>query len=116
VSGRVIDALPRGSLTVLVTRMPIVDQAAMWARAEAGEIRVAVDVFDPEPPPPDASFRTSPHVLPTPHVASNTAYCHRRCFTTACTDALAVLAGEPPRYQASARDDRLYRGVVEAAG
>ena len=109
----VIAALPRGSLFVLVTRMAVVEQAALWARAEAGEIRAAVDVFAPEPPPPDASFRTSPFVLPTPHIAGNTAVCHRRCFTAACADALAVLAGRDPVYPVTVRDDRLYQGTLE---
>jgi len=79
VDREVIEALPRGALFVLVTRMAVVDQAALWRRAEAGEIRAAIDVFAPEPPPADASFRTSPFVLPTPHLAGNTASCHRRC-------------------------------------
>lgn len=110
INREVIDALPRGAAVVLVTRMPVVEQEALWRRAEAGEIRVAVDVFDPEPPPADASFRTSPYVLPTPHIASNMVPAHRRCFTVACADALAVLAGAEPRYQTSVRDETLYRG------
>lgn len=115
ISAEVIDALPQGSLVILVTRMAVVAQAALWRRAEAGEIRAAIDVFAPEPPPPDASFRTSPFVLPTPHIAGDTYTCHRRCFTTACADALAVLAGHPPRYPASVWDDKLYRGSPEKA-
>lgn len=108
-----IDALPRGGILVLPTRMAVMDQDALWRRAEAGEIRAAIDVFDPEPPPADASFRTSPYVLPTPHIAGNTWQCHRRCFTTACADALAVLAGRQPEYAATVQDDRLYRGVMD---
>jgi phosphoglycerate dehydrogenase-like enzyme len=111
VSTEVIDALPKGALFVLATRMAVVAQEALWRRAEAGEIRAAIDVFAPEPPPADASFRTSPFVLPTPHIAGNTAQCHRRCFTTACADALAVLAGQAPVYPATIWDDKLYRGT-----
>jgi phosphoglycerate dehydrogenase-like enzyme len=115
ISREVIDDLPRGANFILVTRMAVVEQDALWRRAETGEIRAAIDVFAPEPPPADASFRTSPFVLPTPHIAGGTAYCHRRCFTTACTDALAVLAGHPPIYAATPHDDKLYRGTVEQA-
>lgn len=115
ISAEVIDALPTGSLFVLVTRMAVVAQEALWRRAEAGEIRAAIDVFAPEPPPTDSSFLTSPFVLPTPHLAGNTTYCHRRCFTTACADALAVLSGTAPVYPASVWDDKLYRGIPEAA-
>jgi phosphoglycerate dehydrogenase-like enzyme len=115
ISREVIDALPAGANFVLVTRMAVVDQDALWRRAETGEIRAAIDVFAPEPPPADASFRTSPFVLPTPHIAGGAAYCHRRCFTTACADALAVLSGNPPVYSATPHDDRLYRGTAEQA-
>ena len=109
----VIDALPRGALFILVTRMAVVDQEPLWRRAEGGEIRAAIDVFAPEPPPPDASFRTSPYVLPTPHIAGNSEYCHRRCFTTACDDAVAVLTGRIPRYPVTMRDDQLYQGTLD---
>jgi phosphoglycerate dehydrogenase-like enzyme len=112
ISRDVIDALPRGTLLVLVTRMAVVEQDALWRRVEAGEIRAAVDVFAPEPPPAGASFLTSPHLLPTPHIAGDTAYCHERCFTTACDDAVAVLAGQPARYAATLWDARCYEGTL----
>jgi phosphoglycerate dehydrogenase-like enzyme len=112
ISAEAIDALPTGALFVLVTRMEVVEQAALWRRAEAGDIRAAIDVFAPEPPPPDASFRTSPFVQPTPHIAGNTAYCHRRCFTTAWEDALAVLDRRTPVYPVTVHDDRLYQGTL----
>jgi D-3-phosphoglycerate dehydrogenase len=108
----VIECLPRGSTLIIVTRMAVVDQGPLWRRVEAGEIRVAADVFQPEPPPADASFRTSPYVYPTPHIAGDTFYCHRRCFTTACEDLIAVLDGRQPVYVASPRDDSIYRGTA----
>lgn len=113
ISREVIDALPRGALVVLVTRMAVVEQEALWRRVQAGEVMAAVDVFAPEPPPPDAWFRRHPHVLPTPHVAGDTTYCHRRCFTDACTDAIAVLTGGRPRFQATAWDHDCYEGQLE---
>lgn len=113
ISREVIDSLPRGAIVIIVTRMAVVEQEALWRRAEAGEIRATVDVFEPEPPAVDASFRSSPFVLPTPHIAGDTWYCHRRCFTTACADALAVLAGQTPAYPVTLQDDHLYRGEIE---
>jgi phosphoglycerate dehydrogenase-like enzyme len=107
----VIDALPRGSTLILVTRMAVMEQEPLWRRLRAGEIRAAIDVFDPEPPPADAWFRQSPYVYPTPHIAGNTSDCHRRCFTIACDEALNVLDGLPVRYAATVRDDRIYRGA-----
>ena len=110
VSKDVINSLPRGAIVILVTRMAVVEQDALWERVERGELRAAVDVFDPEPPPPDASIRFSPYVLPTPHIAGATTEAHRRCFLSACVDALSVLAGETPRYRVSVRDEMIYQG------
>lgn len=112
ISRAVIDALPKGAIFILVTRMAVVEQEALWRRAEAGEIRAAIDVFAPEPPPADASFRTSPYVIPTPHMAGNTYYCHRRCFTTACADAIAAATGGGITYGVTLRDDQLYQGTA----
>jgi phosphoglycerate dehydrogenase-like enzyme len=93
--------------------MAVVEQEALWRRAEAGEIRAAIDVFAPEPPPADASFRGSPFVQPTPHIAGDADFCHRRCFTTACDDAVAVLDGRDPMYAVTPHDEKLYLGTLE---
>jgi phosphoglycerate dehydrogenase-like enzyme len=110
ISREVLEALPAGALLVLVTRMAVMDQEALWERVQAGKLRAAVDVFAPEPPPSDAWFRRHPNVLPTPHIAGGTVYCHRRCFTEACRDAIAVLKGENPRWQAKLWDHQVYVG------
>ena len=112
ISADVIDALPPGSTLILVTRMAVVEQEPLWRRTQAGEIRAAIDVFDPEPPPADAWFRKSPYVFATPHMAGNTSVCHRRCFTIAASEGLNVLLGEPISYAVSARDAKLYDGDV----
>jgi phosphoglycerate dehydrogenase-like enzyme len=78
-----------------------------------GEIRVAIDVFAPEPPLADASFRRSPFVQPTPHIAGDANFCHRRCFTTACDDAVAVLDGRNAIYAVTPRDEKLYLGTLD---
>ncbi len=109
----VISALPKGALFVLVTRMAVVEQEALWERIEADEIAAAVDVFDPEPPPGDAWFRRHRNVLATPHVAGGTDFCHRRCLTDACKDAIAVLSGETPRFRATRRDALIYEGKMK---
>lgn len=115
IDASVIDALPPGSLFVLLSRMAVVDQDALWRRVQAEEIRVAVDVFQPEPPPSDAWFRRSPNVLPTPHIAGNVQFAHERCFREACADAVRVLSGEAPHHGASVRDKRLYDGTLVTA-
>jgi phosphoglycerate dehydrogenase-like enzyme len=110
IDARVIDALAPGSLFVLVSRMAVVDQEALWRRVRAEELRAAVDVFDPEPPPADAWFRGAANVLPTPHIAGNVPFAHERCLTEACADALRVINGEVPLHAAAPRDKRIYEG------
>ncbi len=110
VDRQVITTLPRGSLLVLVTRMAVVDQEALWARTATGEIRAAVDVFEPEPPPPDAPFRTDWNVLPTPHLAGNTAQAHRRCFQVACKEAVNAVAGKRSTFEMTEHDAAVYAG------
>ncbi len=113
VSRDVIDALPRGALFVLVGRMWTVEQEALWRRVAAGEIRAAVDVFLPEPPPADHLARTSPHVLPTPHLAGNTVQANRRCFTVACAEAIAALEGGALQHAVRSEQPALYAGKTE---
>ena len=113
INSQVINAMPLGSLFVLVTRMAVVEQDALWRRTRAGEIRAAVDVFAPEPPPPDSPIRSDCNVLPTPHLAGNAAFAHRRCFTTACEEALAALTGKPLKYEVSIWDATMYAGKIQ---
>lgn len=115
ISAEVLDALPTGSLFVLLSRMAVVEQEALWRRVRADELRVAVDVFEPEPPPPDAWFRTAPNVLPTPHIAGNAVYAHQRCFVEACRDAVRAVGGEAPHHPATTRDKQLYAGTLARA-
>ncbi len=112
VDTEVIGALPKGSLFVLLSRMAIVEQEALWRRVRASELRAAVDVYDPEPPPSDAWFRRDPNVLPTPHIAGNVQFAHERCFREACSDAVRVLSGDAPRHATGVFDKQLYQGTL----
>jgi D-3-phosphoglycerate dehydrogenase len=113
VDREVIGSLAAGSIFVLLSRMAVVEQEALWDRARAGELRVGVDVFDPEPPPADAWFRTAPNVLPTPHIAGNTRFAHERCFREACLDAVRVCRGEAPGNAVEVRDKGFYDGSID---
>jgi D-3-phosphoglycerate dehydrogenase len=116
VDASVIDALASGSLFVLLSRMAVVEQEALWRRVRAQEIRAAVDVYDPEPPPADAWFRGAANVLPTPHIAGNTPFAHERCLAEACADAIRVVNGDAPRHAVTVRDKAIYEGTLTRAG
>lgn len=109
----VIYALPKGSLFVITTRMQVVEQEPLWERIKNNELMAGIDVFYPEPPPADAWFRKHPNVVATPHIAGGTDFCHRRCFTDACKEAIAVLEGRKPRFQTTKRDYLIYEGKMD---
>ncbi|MFZ2012856.1 MAG: NAD(P)-dependent oxidoreductase [Nocardioides sp.] len=62
--------LSDGALVVNVGRGPLLDTGAVLA--EAGRLRFALDVTDPEPLPDDHPLWTAPGVLVTPHIAGGT--------------------------------------------
>lgn len=107
----VFDALPIGGLFVLVSRMAVVDEPALWDAVNNRGLRAAIDVFGAEPAPSDAPFRFYPNVLPTPHIAGAPFYQHERCFYDACVDCLAAIEGQPRRFEAMRRDESMYRGL-----
>lgn len=62
--------LPDGALVVNVARGGVLDQDAVMA--EAGRLKFALDVTDPEPLPDGHPLWSAPDVLITPHVAGGT--------------------------------------------
>lgn len=69
----VFDALPRGAKFVNASRGPVVDEPALVAALQSGQIGGAtLDVFWVEPLPADHPFWTMENVLITPHLASIT--------------------------------------------
>lgn len=62
-------ALPDGALVVNVGRGATIDTGALLRETAAGRLYAALDVVDPEPPPPGHPLWRDPNVLLTPHVA-----------------------------------------------
>lgn len=81
VDAGLIDALPEGTLVVLVTRAGIVDGDALRRRVLGGELALAADVFDGlagEPIPLDDPLLACDNVVHTPHVAGRTKHANER--------------------------------------
>jgi phosphoglycerate dehydrogenase-like enzyme len=91
--------LSDSALVVNVGRGALVDTDAVLA--EAGRLRFAFDVTDPEPLPPDHPLWTAPGVLVTPHIAGG---------TTAMLPRMADLVRDQ---LTRLRDDLPLRNVVE---
>jgi glyoxylate/hydroxypyruvate reductase A len=70
---RLFAALPRGASVVNVGRGPHLDQQALLAALDSGQLsRAILDVTDPEPLDPGHPLWRHPRVFITPHVASMT--------------------------------------------
>jgi phosphoglycerate dehydrogenase-like enzyme len=81
IGGHELARLRRGALLVNVGRGPIVDEAAMLAALESGQLGgAALDVFDTEPLPPDSPLWRTPNVIISPHCADSTPESPQRSF------------------------------------
>ncbi len=91
-------AMAQGALLVNAARGAIVQTDALVAALNAGHIRAALDVTDPEPLPPEHPLWKCPNLLITPHVAGSTPQFSPRAVRIAADQVRRMLAGEPLRY------------------
>lgn len=72
-NARTLGLLPRGAFLLNAARGGHVVQPDLLAALDSGQVAgAALDVFEPEPLPPDHPFWTHPRVILTPHAASIT--------------------------------------------
>lgn len=64
-------AMPDGALLVNVARGQVVETDALVAHLQAGRLRAALDVTNPEPLPPEHPLWQCPGTLITPHVGGD---------------------------------------------
>lgn len=89
--------MKRGAILINVARGGLVDEVALRAALERGQLfGVGLDVFAHEPPRPDHPLVGREDVVVTPHVASATTAGRERLWRAALTQALQVLRGERP--------------------
>ncbi|HEX4220014.1 MAG TPA: D-2-hydroxyacid dehydrogenase family protein [Acidimicrobiales bacterium] len=88
---------PTASL-INTSRGPLVSEAALVAALRAGRIAGAgLDVFDPEPLPPDHPLCSMDNVVLTPHLGYVTEGTYASFFTQIVEDVRAYLEGTPIR-------------------
>jgi len=87
--------MPQGALLVNSARGPIVQTDALVEALNAGRIRAAVDVTDPEPLPADHPLWSCPNLLITPHVAGSTPQFSPRAIKIAAAQTQRLLNNEP---------------------
>jgi len=108
-----LDLLKPDSVFVNVSRGAIVDPEALIARARRGDIRVCLDVFDPEPIPAASPIRELPNVFLSPHIAGVTAACRPRFFSFMVDELERFFAGHETMFDITPRTLANRRGLSQ---
>jgi phosphoglycerate dehydrogenase-like enzyme len=87
--------MQQGALLVNAARGPIVDTDALVEALNAGRIRAALDVTDPEPLPERHPLWSCPNVLITPHVGGSSPQFAVNALRIAADELRRYMAGEP---------------------
>lgn len=101
------------SVFVNVSRGAIVDSQALIDRARVGDIRISLDVFDPEPIPVGSPIRDLPNVFLSPHIAGVTAACRPRFFSFMVDELERFFAGHETLYDITHRTLANRRGLEQ---
>jgi D-3-phosphoglycerate dehydrogenase len=99
IDGQAIGLMKRGVRIICAARGGVIDETALLAALESGQVAgAALDVFSTEPPGLTALV-AHPNVVATPHVGAQTAEAQIRAAEDIATEILAALKGEPLRWK-----------------
>ncbi len=85
-----------GAIVVNAARGSLIDSAAARAALDDGRLAgLGLDVYDPEPPPPDHPLIRHPRVVHTPHLGASTGAAQRDVSVQVVAKVLSALRGEP---------------------
>ena len=113
---RELEMIPSNSVFVNVSRGAVVDSAALIARLKRGDIVAGLDVFDPEPIPPDSEIIGLPNVFLSPHIAGVTLASRHRFFSLMVDELERFFEGEEPLFDLTPRSMANRRGAATAEG
>ena len=113
---RELEMIPSNSVFVNVSRGAVVDSAALIARLKRGDIVAGLDVFDPEPIPPDSEIIELPNVFLSPHIAGVTLASRHRFFSLMVDELERFFRGEEPLFELTPRSMANRRDAATAEG
>jgi D-3-phosphoglycerate dehydrogenase / 2-oxoglutarate reductase len=97
-----LSSLRHGAFIVNVARGPLIDEGALLAALNSGQVGgAALDVFETEPPALEALL-AHPHVVATPHLGASTPDAQHRAGVLVAEEMLRLLRGEEPLYPVNA--------------
>lgn len=99
IGARELALLRTGSIFVNVSRGAVVDSQALINRLKVGDIIAGLDVFDPEPIPPDSEILQLSNVFLSPHIGWVTGDPIRPFFAIMVDELRRVFAGHEPWYE-----------------
>ncbi|MEJ7665437.1 MAG: 2-hydroxyacid dehydrogenase [Hymenobacter sp.] len=95
VDRKFLTTMPDGALLVNVARGSIVVTADLLAELQAGRLRAALDVTDPEPLPPSHALWTAPGVIVFPHRGGASQAMWPRVYRLVSDQLLRLATGRP---------------------
>jgi D-3-phosphoglycerate dehydrogenase len=99
INGQVLAQMKRGVRLVDAARGGILDETALLAALETGQVAAAaLDVFSAEPPGLTALV-AHPNVVATPHIGAQTEEAQDRAAEDIASEVLTALRGEPLRWK-----------------
>ncbi|WP_426004745.1 hydroxyacid dehydrogenase [Paenarthrobacter sp. NyZ202] len=104
IDAELIRRLRSGATFINTARGELVDQDALLARIQRGDLYAILDVTTPWVLPSESAFYTHPNVLLTPHVAGSLGNELERMASSAVAEALRLARGEPLRFPVRAED------------
>lgn len=99
INGESFGTMKRGVRLICTARGGIVDETALLAALESGQVAgAALDVFAKEPPGMSALV-SHPKVIATPHIGAQTVEAQSRAAVDIAEEVLAALEGKPLRWR-----------------
>jgi D-3-phosphoglycerate dehydrogenase len=99
IDGQALGQMKRGVRLICAARGGVIDEQALLAALETGQVAgAALDVFSSEPPGQTALV-AHPNVIATPHIGAQTEEAQGRAAADIAAEVLAALRGEPLRWR-----------------